>query len=475
MTELTKKKIVGSVIWNALEKYSSQGIAFLVSIVMARLLTPSEYGILGIASVFISFSNIFINSGLSRALICKKECSIDDYCTVNWINIGVSLLCYGILYVSAPLISSFYQIPILKSALRVLTLSLIIGAVSGVSRTILSKEMKFKQMSFITLATSLFSGIIGIAMAYYGMGVWALIYQSVLSGLFSSIWIMWVSKFIPQLKFSVKSFKELFSFGAKILGSDIIWVIFNNIYPLIIGKKFNSQSVGYFTRASSYSTLVPSNFSGVLENVLFSAFSKLQKDKESLIRLYQKSITISSFFVFTGNFFLLGLAYPLILNVISAKWLPCVPLLQILCLSTLLEHINSINGRLLMVLGYPGIFLKMAAVTQPINLMIICISTFGGLIGLAWGSVVSSIIGVIYNCHLFKKVTQINPFNYLKESLKILIISGGIGVGAMLSFDYWLSPSIVNLLVMATVMFLLYIGCIKLMMPQFLIEIKNLK
>lgn len=475
MAELTKKKIVRSVIWNALEKYSSQGIAFLVSIVMARLLTPAEYGILGIASVFISFSNIFINSGLSRALVCKKECTTDDYCTANWINIGVSVLCYIILYVSAPLISDFYQMPILTPTLRVLTLSLIIGAVSGVSRTILAKEMKFKQMSFITLATSIFSGIIGIAMAYHGMGVWALIYQSVLSGLFSSVWIMWASKFTPRLRFSVQSFKELFSFGSKILGSDIIWVIFANIYPLVIGKGFNAQSVGYFTRASSYSSLVPTNFSSVLENVLFPAFSKIQDDRERVSRLYTKALTITSCVIFVGNFILMGVSYPLILNMISSKWLPCVPLLQILCLSTLFGHIDSINGRLLMALGHPGAFLRIQTFTKPFSLIVIIISLSFGLQGIVWGQVVISAVSTIYNCIIFRKYTQINPLKALYPSLKVLFISSSIGVCTLLAFKYWIEPYLMNLLISCVVLLVLNYCGLKIIAPEVVLEIKGLR
>lgn len=475
VTPITKRTIVKNVVWNAVEKYSSQGIAFLVSIIMARLLTPTEYGVVGLTSVFISFSDIFINSGLSRALICKKECSIDDYCTANWVNIGVSFICYGILFICAPFIAEFYEQPILVPTMRILTLSLVIGAVSGVSRTILSKEMKFKQMSFITLATSIFSGIIGIVMAYKGFGVWALVYQAVLTSLFSSIWIMWVSGFIPRLIFSKKSFKELFSFGSKILGSDIIWVIFNNIYPLIIGKGFNTQSVGYFTRASSYAGLIPSNFSGVLENVLFPAFSNIQEDEKRLERLYTKALTVSSFFIFTGNFFLVGFAYPLVLNILTEKWVPCVPLLQILCIGTLFGHITSISGRLLMVKGFPGAFLKISVVTKPIMVVFICISLFFGLNGLAWSIVLSSMVTTGYICYVVRQKIGINPLKCLKESFKILILAGVIGIIALNLFKYLIAPSLLNLIIASILFFIFLIVGIKLFVPRTFEELKEIK
>lgn len=475
MVEVTKKGIVNNVLWNAVEKYSSQGISLLVSIVMARILTPAEYGIIGIISVFIGIANIFINSGIGKALIAKKDCSIVDYSTANWINVSISICCYIILFLLSPVIADFYEMPIIAPTLRVMTLAFIFGAFAGVSRTKLSKEMKFKKISIATLATSIFSGIIGITMAHAGFGVWALVYQTVLSALFSSVWIISISGFRPNFRFSKRSFIELYSFGGKLLCSEIIWVIYNNIYPLIIGKGFNAQSVGYYTRASSYAQLVPVNFSGILENVLFPAFANIQDDMDRMVRLYRKALMISSCFVFTGNFFLMGLAHPLILNIISEKWLPCVPLLQILCLSTMFGHITSINGRLLIAKGYPGIFLKMSAVTQLLTLSIIFISFWGGIEGLAWGAATSSILGTIYCCHIFKRTIGINPIKCLKDSFKILILSGVIGLGAMISFKYWIAPTICNLLFIFCCMCLLYIGGLKFLTPQILNEIRSIR
>lgn len=471
---VNRKTLFNSVFWKSVEKYSSQGISFLVSIVMARLLTPAEYGIIGIIGVFIGISDIFINSGISYALISKKECTEKDYCTANWINITISCICYLILFASAPLISSFYEMPILTPTIRVMTLCFIIGAVSGVSRTKLSKEMKFKKLSIATLATGLFSGAIGIIMAYVGYGVWALVFQTVLTSLFSSIWIIAISGFYPRLIFSKESFKALYSFGGKILGSDIIWAIYRNIYPLIIGKSLNAQSVGYFTRATAYSSLVPNNFSGILESVLFPAFASLQDDNDRLMRLYEKALTVTSFLIFSGNFFLMGLAHPLINVMISAKWEPCVPILQILCLSTLFSHILSINGRMFIVKGYPGIFLKISAVFQPISLLIIIISIFFGLDGMAWGAVVSSVLGLIYNCHVFRRVLGVNPLIYLRESFKILVLSGMIGTAALLAFELYLAPNFINLIWVGAVMALIYIGCVKVFMPNIIAEIKSL-
>lgn len=475
MGELTKKHLVHSVMWNAIEKYSSQGIAFFISIVMARLLTPKEYGIVGIIGVFIGISQIFISSGMGNALISRSHCSKEDYCTANWINIGVSILCYFVIFFAAPLIAHFYSMPILTSTLRVMALSFIINSFAGVSRIIMAKEMRFKERSFFTVITTIVSGGIGIGMAYSGLGVWALVYQSVLVSLFSSLCIMKISGFHPHFIFSKQSFKELYSFGGKLLGSDLIWKLSNDIYTLIIGRAFNAQSVGYFTRAQSYSNLVPTNFSGILESVLFPAFSKIQDNEAKIKSLYGKSLTLSSFLVISGNFFLMGLAHPLIVVMISDKWLNCVPLLQILCLSSMILQVNSINGRLLLVKGFPGIFLKMSAVTQPLHLAIVATSFLFGLEGVAWGAVISAFLGTIYCCYLFKKATGINPMDYLRDSVKVFFIAGSIGLGALICFDYFLAPSVINLIIVATIMLGLYYFSIRWFLPNVLYELKHLK
>lgn len=471
---VTRNSVISSVKWSAVERYSSQGIQFLVSIVMARILTTAEYGVIGIMSVFLAFSSMLIDSGLERALIHKKDCRSIDFSTANVTNIAFSLLCYLILFICAPVIADFYNMPIITPALRIMSLTIIFGAIAGVSRTILTKQLKFKRLSLVTLSTSVFSGLIGIIMAYMGYGVWALVLQSVLSTLFSSIWIMFAAGYFPSFRFSRASFKELFGFGSKMLGSDFIWVLFSNIHPMLIGKFFNAQSVGIYNRASTYSTLIPANFSGVLEKVLFPVFSKMQDDNERLERFYAKALTITSAVIFTGNLFLMGLAYPLILNMISEKWLPCVPLLQILCVARLIGHVNSINGRLLIAKGFPGVFLKMTSITMPLTFAVIFISINFGLTGLAWGTVVSSFLGTIYCCYIFKKYSGFNPWKCLQGSVKILFISGPIGLTALLLFQYVLAPTLLNLVIMGTSMTIVYIIALKLLFPQILNELISL-
>lgn len=464
-TPITRRSVVLGVMWSAIEKFSYQGIRFLVSLVMARLLCPEEYGVFAIIGVIIGISEIFIDSGLAGALIHKIDCTKSDYSTVNWVNIGVSSLFYVVLFFLAPTLASFYDLPILVPTIRVTLIAMIISSISAVGRTILEKKMMFKKISLITLATSLFSGFVGILMASLGFGIWALVIQFVASTTFAAIWIMIVSGYRPQLLFSKSSFKELFGFGSKMLGSDIISVIFKNIYPLIIGKGFNASSVGYYTRANYYSTLVPLNFSGVLESVLFPVFSNMQNDEERLERLYQKTIMVASILVFAGSFFLIGLAYPLILNLISSKWLPCVPLLQIMCVGALFSHIASINGRLLVAKGHPGVFLKTQLIAKPIEVLIIIVSIFGGLKGLAWGQVAIVVVNVIINCGFFYKATGINPLKMLKPLMTPFLFAGIIGLSALYAFNH-VAPTMWNLIIAIVVMVLTFGLLIRIAMPN---------
>lgn len=472
---VSKHKVLNSVKWTAIEKYSSQGIQFIVSVVMARILTPAEYGIVGIIAVFIGIAQVFINTGLTQALVSKKVCTEDDYSTANWINIVISLICYIILFFFAPLISKFYSEPILIPTIRVMSLTFIIGAFSAVCRTKLTKQLKFKQISLVTLVTCVFSGFVGIIMAYLGMGVWALVLQSVLAGLLSSICIIIVAKYRFSLKFKKESFKELFGFGSKILGSDILWVIFNNIYPLIIGKAFNSQSVGYFSRAFSYSELIPANFCGVLEKVLFPIFAIIQDDDERFERYYRKSVLITSFLIITGNFILIGLSYPLILNMLTEKWLPCVPLLQILCLSKLFSHINTINGRLYMAKGFPGVFLKYSFILQPLHLLIIIISLQFGLKGMAWGEVLFSLTSTILSLYVCKKYIGFNPFKTIKPIIPVVIYSGMISALSMIAFRYFIAPSLLSLVIAGIVIIVVIYICLRIFSSEIYFELKNLR
>lgn len=464
---VNKRTVFRGVVWSAFEQYSSQGVQFIVSVVMARLLTPKEYGIVGIIGVFIGFSSMFIDSGLGSALIRKQNASQADFSTVNLTNIGVSIVMYLALFITAPVIANFYEMPILVPTIRVMAVTFVIGAVSGVGRAILSKKLMFKKLAYITLSTSLFSGCIGILMAYNGFGVWALVLQSVGSVFFSSIWILMISGFRPSLNFSKSSFKELFGFGSKLLASNLLYSLTNNLYQLLIGKFFSAQSLGYYGRANSYSGLIPLNISGVLEKVLYPVLSIIQNDDVRFNSVYNRIISVMSFYIFPGCFFLMGLAHPLILNMISDKWLPCVPILQILCISNMMNHINSINAKYLLTKGYSGVFLKMQLINKPISIAFFLLSLIGGLEGVAWGQVATMVWGTFINYYFLKKKI---PIICLSESLfnmlKMLIVAAIAGLVGLIGFSGFIEPTLCNMAIVLIIMALIYFVGTKILAPS---------
>lgn len=415
---MEKRQIAKSFFWTALETYSTQGIAFIVSIFMARMLSPGDYGILGIIGVFIALSDTFIDSGFTNALINKKECTNADYSTVFYFNIGISILFFCILFFLAPIIAQIYENETLVWTTRAMALTFIISSFGAVPMTILTKELRFKSKAIITFSVSIFSGIIGLVLAYSGFGVWALIWQSVLSVLFRVLIYIVYTKWHPVRVFSRESFKNLFEFGSKLLCSNIIYTLYNNIYNLVIGKVFNATQLGYFTRADGYSKLIPSNISGILGKILFPILSKIKDNDEELKTLHHEFILITSFFIFPGCMFLAGLSRPLVFLLITEKWMPIVPLLQILCISGIFEHFSTINGNFILSKGVSGLFMRMQIITKPIGIIILAITIFTSLEIVAWGKVLYSIVCFFVGYFYLRKILAISLKSSIMEILK---------------------------------------------------------
>ena len=465
--------IVHSFFWTALETYSTQGIAFIVSIFMARILSPADYGVLGIIGIFIALSDTLIDSGFTNALIKKKDCTNKDYSTVFYFNIGISIIFFCILFFAAPFIAEFYDDAVLTWTTRAMALSFVISSIGAVPMTMMTKELKFKAKAIISFTVSISSGVIGICLAYNGFGVWALVWQTVLSVLIRVIIYVVYVRWVPLFVFSRQSFNELFGFGSKLLGSNIIFTLYNNIYSLVVGKVFNPTQLGYFTRADGYSRLIPINISGVLSKILLPILSKIQDDDEELIILHQKFVIVTSVFIFPGCLFLAGLASPLVYLLISEKWMPIVSLLQVLSLAGIFDHFSSINGNFILAKGRSDFFLKMHVITKPIGIVILIISVLMNLQIVAWGKVLYSVMCFVTGYYYLKKVLNISLKSSLRELVKLFMIAFVISIIEMNIFNVieytWLSLIIVSL-----VSILIYIGCVALICPQSFILVKKM-
>ena len=347
---LTEKTIKG-VGWNSVDRIANYGLGFIVGIVLARLLSPEEYGLIGIIGIFTAIFNIILDGGLSTALIRKQGVTDIDYCTVFWTNLVLSVVLTIILYFSAPFISDFFNRPELTPYIHVMSWILVINALSITQQARLTIKIDFKTQTKISIIAHTVSGIIGIAMAYLDYGVWALVAQQMSSRFFTTI-LLWVyNKWLPKLLFSIERFKELFGFSWKLLVAEIINAVWAQFYNVVVGKYYNPQMLGQYTRAQQYGQLVSSGISDVVLRVSLPAMSSIQNENERLLRAFRTLLKTTMFVTCVLLIGMAACAKPLIYVLIGEQWLPCVPIMQILTFVLLVNPIGRININMLMVQG----------------------------------------------------------------------------------------------------------------------------
>ena len=410
-----KKDTINGVKWTALEKISVQGIQFVLGLIMARLLTPSDYGIIGMLTIFIAVSQTFIDSGFSTALIRKKKQTEEDYCTVFYFNLIIAVICYFLLFVAAPWIADFFHIPILYSILRIQSVSLILNSLMGVQVAKMTIELNFKALAKRSVYASLFSGIAGVILAYVGWGVWALVAQTILSSLINLIFIWLYCKWIPKLKFSKKSFDELWNFGSKLLASGILHTVYTNLTPLVIGRYFSSKDLGVYSRGTHLAQYPAQITNDVLGKVTFPIMAKLQDNDEHLIHVYRKYICMSSMIIFFGCILIAAMAKPLVLLLLTAKWESCVIYLQIFCFSIMFDHICKINLNLLQVKGRSDLFFRLEVIKKTISVVILFASIPFGVIGICVSKIIYTQIAVFINTYYTGKLFNLGYVAQLKD------------------------------------------------------------
>ena len=324
-----KEQTLSGVKWSAIGRFSTQGISFIIGLMLARMLSPTDYGLVGMLGIFFAIAQTFIDSGFGSALIRKKDCTDEDYSTAFYFNIAVGIACFLILYLFAPLIASFFDTPILKDIVRVLSINLFINSLTIVQGARLTAAIDFKSQAKVSLITTILSGGIGLAMAYNGFGVWSLVYQSVASTTIRAVLLWIITHWRPQKKFSLQSFRYLFGFGSKILASSLLHTIYVNLTTIIIGKFYSAKDLGYYSRGESLATLPSSNIMGILQSVTYPILSKIQDDDQRLIQVYRKYISMASMVIFFGMCLLAALAEPFIITLLTDKWANSIVFLQV--------------------------------------------------------------------------------------------------------------------------------------------------
>lgn len=426
-----KDKAIKGVTWTFLGTFANKVIQFVITLILARLLTPADYGLLGMIGFFVGLASTFIDCGFTQALIQYKDRVNKDYNTVFYTNLGMSAIMYGIMYFSAPYISSFYNQAILTPIIRLYCLSFILGALSGINSVKLSIDLDFKSGNIIGTVSALLSGLIGVVCALCGLGVWSLIVQLLSSQVIRGILLLKYTKWYPTLEFSIVSFKRFFSYGSKLLIGNLIHSAYSQIYPLVIGKQFNARDLGYVTRAQGFNDVAAATINQVLASVAFPIFVRAQDDDERLMSMYDRYMQISSFALFPIILFMCGVAKPMILFLLTDKWAPSIVLLQILSVGFIWDGLIRINLNLLYVKGRTDLVLKLEIIKKAIAFSIVVISVWiGNLFVFCVGMSLYSTIAMYLNTYYTKKLLNfgfkkqmIQLWPYMSKAILIMIIS----------------------------------------------------
>ncbi len=396
-------------------------------IVMARVLTPEDYGLVGMLTIFIAISQALVDSGFSQALIRKQDRTEIDNSTVFYFNIGIGLILYLILFFCAPLIARFYNEPLLTPMTRVISISVVINSLVVVQRALLTIEIDFKTQAKASLVAAITAGAIGIVMAYSGYGVWAIVWFQ-LSNLGVNMILLWIlSKWRPSRKYSWKSFRELFAFGSKLAASGVIDTVYNNVYLLVIGKIFNASDLGYYTRASQFAQFPSSNITGILQRVTFPVLCSIQNDNERLEHVYRRFLRLSAFVIFPLMTGLAAVAHPLIMILLKEQWAFAATLLSIICFSMMWYPVHAINLNLLQVKGRSDLFLKLEIIKKIIGITMLCATIPLGLIAMCAGSIVTSIICLTINTYYTGKLINVGFLKQMQDLLPTLAYSLSMG------------------------------------------------
>lgn len=428
-----RQQATQSVFWSAVERFSVQGVQYLLSIIIARLLLPSDYGLVAMLSIFIAISQAFIDGGFANALIQKNDRTERDYSTVFYFNIAVSTLFYLLLYLSAPLIASFYDEPQLELITKVVGVTLIINSLGIVQQTKLTITLDFKRQAVASLTAVIISGTVGVVMAYKGYGVWAIVWQSILNNLLRVALLWLFSRWKPLFVFSAESFRGLFGFGSKILASSLLHTIYTNLYTLVIGKKFAAAELGFFNRASTLAQFPSTNFTNVIVRAIYPIQCRMQDDEEQLNRLFINYLRMACYIIFPVMIGLCVLAGPLIEVLLTDKWLPAVPLFQILCIAYMWDPVMKINHNMLNVKGRSDYFLKAELFKKAVAVVILCATIPFGVKVMCLGLVLYSFVDMTIIARYTKKLTGIGVRVQGRALLPVILLSATMGAVAYLA------------------------------------------
>lgn len=418
-----KNKAVSGFLWRFFERCGAQGVTLIVSIILARLLEPSVYGTIALIMVFTVILDVFVNSGFGNALIQKKDADDLDFSSVFYFNIFMCLVLYALLFLTAPLIAKFYEMPELTALVRVLGLSLIISGVKNVQQAYVSKHLLFKKFFFATLGGTIGAAIVGIWMAYKGYGVWALVVQQLFNAAVDTI-ILWMTvKWRPKKMFSLERLKGLFSYGWKLLVSSLLDTGYNQLRQLIIGKIYTTADLAYYNKGTEYTHPIITNINSSIDSVLFPVMSEAQDSTYTVKMMTRRAITASSYIIWPMMMGIAACAEPLVRILLTDKWLPCVPFLRIFCIVYAFYPIHTANLNAIRALGRSDLFLKLEIIKKVIGLAIILATMWISVMAMAWGMLAGSFISQVINSWPNKKLLNYSYRQQIKDILPSVLLS----------------------------------------------------
>lgn len=431
-------------IWRFAERCGAQLVTFIVSIVLARILSPSDYGTIALVTVFTTILQVFIDSGLSTALIQKKDADDLDFSSVFYFNFIVCLILYIIMFVSAPCIADFYKDSNLITIIRVISLTLIISGVKGVQQSYVSRNMLFKRFFFSTLGGTIFSAVLGIIMAYAGFGVWAIVFQQLSNNAIDTL-ILWITvKWRPIKKFSWIRLKHLLSFGWKMLASSLLDTVYNNLRNMIIGKLYTSADLAFYNQGDKFPKLIVTNINTSIDSVLLPTMSNEQDNHVRVKDMTRRAIKISTYIMAP---LMIGLAFcarPIVQLVLTDKWLPCVPYLQIFCVSYLFWPIHTANLNAIKAMGRSDLFLKIEIIKKFIGMILLIITMNISVMAMAYSLLISGLISQIINSWPNRYLLKYSYIDQIKDILPNIVIALIMG-GFVYFISYLNLPILVSL------------------------------
>lgn len=455
---MSQKSTTSALSWKLLERFGVAGMQFVLQIVLARILDPEHYGVLTVMLVFTNLANVFIQHGLNTALIQNKDVTEDDYSSIFWVNFGVSSLLYAIIFIASPLVGVFYNMPDIVLPLRVLALLLFPGALNSIQIAKVSREMDFRKIFIGNLGAIVVSGVVGIVMALNGMGLWALVGQSLLNVFVATVIMVAVVRVNLKFVCNFKRVGKLFSFGWKLTVSALIDTLYQDIRSLVIGKKYDSAVMGYYNRGKQFPQFLINSINGAVQSVMLPAMSKKQDNAKEIKDMVRRSISLSAYVIFPVMFGLAAVGTPLVRVLLGDKWLPCVPFMQIYCFSFAFYPVHSCNLQAINAIGRSDIYLRLEIIKKAYGILtlVIAVLFFDSPLAIAMTGLITTFLSCFVNAYPNKKLLNYSFLEQIKDLLPIMGISTLMFV-AVYAINYISLPSIVLLMIQLIVGVVVYI------------------